>query len=347
MSTTVEAFITESDRLESTARQALSRETIKVSQLQAGKMLPLLIEPATSATDLIAWAKANLSQIHAWLNIHGGILFRGFNLSTTEEFESFIVAVSGSLLDYSYRSTPRTLVSGKIYTSTEYPAQQSIPLHNENSYARDWPMKIWFFSMRCATTGGETPIADSRRVYQGIPARIRDLFARKGVMYVRNYGSGLDLSWEEVFQTTNKSEVESYCQSFGLEFEWLPDDRLRTRQVCQAVAQHPGTGEMVWFNQAQLFHISRLKPEVREAMLTIFKEEDLPRNILYGDGAPIDPDDLDQICAVYDQEEIAFPWHQGDVLMLDNMLAAHARKPFSGERKVVVGMAEPYSETKP
>ena len=103
---------------------------------------------------------------------------------------------------------------------------------------------------------------------------------------------------------------------------------------------------MVWFNQAQLFHVSRLKPEVREAMLTIFKEEDLPRNILYGDGTQIDPDDLDQICAAYDQEEIMFPWHQGDVLMLDNMLVAHSRKPFTGERKVVVGMAEPYSETK-
>jgi alpha-ketoglutarate-dependent taurine dioxygenase len=346
MSTTVEAFISESERLDSSARQALTHEGISVGYLQAGQMLPLLIQPATSATDLIAWAKANLSQIQAWLNIHGGILFRGFNLGTTEAFESFIVAVSGNLLDYSYRSTPRSLVSGKIYTSTEYPAQQSIPLHNENSYARDWPMKIWFFSMRCATTGGETPIADSRRVYQRIPARIRELFERKGVMYVRNYGSGLDLSWEEVFQTTSKSEVESYCHSFGLDFEWLPEDRLRTRQVCQAVAKHPHTGEMVWFNQALLFHISRLKPEVREAMLTIFREEDLPRNILYGDGTQIDPADLDQISAVYDQEEIAFPWHQGDVLMLDNMLAAHARRPFSGERKVVVGMAEPYGEAK-
>ncbi|MEP6911126.1 MAG: TauD/TfdA family dioxygenase [bacterium] len=346
MSTTVEAFITESDRHESSARQALSCEAIRVSSLRKDSMLPLLIEPATSATDLIAWAKANLSEIKAWLNIHGGILFRGFNVTTTEEFERFIVAVSGNLLDYSYRSTPRSLVSGKIYTSTEYPAQQSIPLHNENCYARDWPMKIWFFSMQCARTGGETPIADSRRVYQRIPPRIRELFAQKGVMYVRNYGSGLDLSWEEVFQTTSKSEVESYCHSFGLDFEWLPEDRLRTRQVCQAVARHPHTGEMVWFNQAQLFHISRLKPEVREAMLTIFSEEDLPRNVLYGDGTQIDPNDLDQICAVYAQEEIAFPWHQGDVLMLDNMLAAHARKPFSGERKVVVGMAEPYSETK-
>ncbi|MDQ2922121.1 MAG: TauD/TfdA family dioxygenase [Acidobacteriota bacterium] len=346
MSTTVEALIAESDRSERSVRPALSHEAISVSYLQPGKTLPLLIEPVTKAIDLIAWAKTNLSQIQAWLNLHGGILFRGFNISTTEEFESFIVAISGSLLDYSYRSTPRSLVSGKIYTSTEYPAPQSIPLHNENSYARDWPMKISFFSLRCAATGGETPIADSRRVYQRIPARIRDLFARKGVMYVRNYGSGLDLSWEEVFQTTSKPEVESYCHSFGLDFEWLPEDHLRTRQVCQAIARHPHTGEMVWFNQAQLFHLSRLTPEIREAMLTIFEEDELPRNVYYGDGTQIDGDDLDQICAAYDHEKIVFPWQQGDVLLLDNMLAAHARNPFSGERKVVVGMAQPYSETK-
>ncbi|MDQ2920751.1 MAG: TauD/TfdA family dioxygenase, partial [Acidobacteriota bacterium] len=271
MSSMVEAFTTESERITSGAGRALSVEAISIRCLQAGKTLPLLIEPNTSATDLIAWAEDNRSAIEARLLRHGGILFRGFNLSTPEEFERFITTISGNLLDYSYRSTPRTLVSGKIYTSTEYPAQRSIPLHNENSYARDWPMKILFFSLRCAATGGETPIADSRLVYKRIPPRIRELFARKGVMYVRNYGSGMDLSWEEVFQTTSRSEVESYCDSSGIAFEWLGDDRLRTRQVCQAVAAHPHTGEMVWFNQALLFHLSRLKPEIREAMLTIFE----------------------------------------------------------------------------
>lgn len=347
MSSNVEAFITEREHIASVTPHSLSSEAISVSCMQAGRMLPLVIEPATSATDLIAWAEDNRSTIDASLLRYGGILFRGFNLCTPEQFESFITTVSGNLLDYSYRSTPRTLVSGKIYTSTEYPAQRSIPLHNENSYARDWPMKIFFFSLRCAETGGETPIADSRLVYQRIPARIRELFATKGVMYVRNYGSGMDLSWEEVFQTTSRLEVESYCHSSGIEFEWLTDDRLRTRQVCQAVAEHPQTGEMVWFNQAQLFHVSRLKPEVREAMLTIFAEDELPRNVYYGDGTGIDADDLDQICAAYDQETIAFPWHQGDVLMLDNMLAAHARNPFTGQRKVVVGMTQSYSERNP
>ncbi len=44
-----------------------------------------------------------------------------------------------------------------------------------------------------------------------------------------------------------------------------------------------------------------------------------------------------------DQQRIVFPWRTGDVLMLDNMLTAHARDPFEGPRKVVVAMAQSYT----
>lgn len=317
---------------------------VSSSSLQMGGALPCLIQPTSRTIDLAEWLESNREEFDKRLLTCGGILFRGFAIESVEHFEKLIETVSGRLLDYTYRSTPRTVVSGKIYTSTEYPPHQSIPLHNENSYTQNWPMKIWFFSRVCASVGGETPIADSRRVYRRIPHEVRERFATKGVMYVRNYGSGFDLPWQEVFQTNDRAEVENYCAAAGIQIEWLPDDRLRTRQVCQAVASHPAIGEMVWFNQAHLFHVSRLPAEVREAMATIFAEEDLPRNVYYSDGSAISSEDLDLICAAYEQEKVVFPWQAGDVLLLDNMLAAHARNPFTGKREVVVGMAEPYSE---
>ncbi len=251
---------------------SMSPLEVNLGFLRPNSPLPLVLRPATRGLDLIEWAKSNAGFIDRTLLQHGAILFRGFALAEVAEFERLIEAVSGPLLNYSYRSTPRSLVSGKIYSSTEYPAHQSIPLHNENSYSRSWPMKLWFFSMQVAKQGGATPIADSRKIFKAISPEICDCFVRKGLMYVRNYGVGLDLPWQEVFQTSSKAVVEDFCNKSDMEFEWLADDQLRTRQVCQVVERHPRTGEMVWFNQAHLFHVSRLPLEVREWLLLALGE---------------------------------------------------------------------------
>jgi alpha-ketoglutarate-dependent taurine dioxygenase len=315
-------------------------EQVRMSYLRPDSLLPLVISPATGSSNLIAWASRRREFIEARLLIDGAVLFRGFDLQTTEDFEQLIATVSGKLLDYSYASTPRTLVSGHIYTSTEYPAHQFIPLHNEHSYSRTWPMKLWFFSLQVAAAGGETPIADSRKIYQSLPRDIRDCCERKGLVYVRNYGTGLDLSWEDVFQTTDRREVENYCGRADIEFEWVGAEQLRTRQRCQVSARHPQTGELVWFNQAHLFHFSRLPAEAREFLSATFAEADLPRNVYFGDGSAIDPEMISEILRVYEAQSVAFPWAAGDVLLLDNMLTAHGRRPFSGQRKVVVGMSQ-------
>jgi alpha-ketoglutarate-dependent taurine dioxygenase len=293
---------------------------------------------------LTGWAGSNREFIETRLLSHGAILLRNFKPIGISEFEQLIESLYGRLLEYSYRSTPRTQVSGKIYTSTEYPARQFIPLHNEMSYSRSWPMRICFFCVKPAEHGGETPIADSRKVFERIPPTIRERFEQRGLLYVRNYGDGMDLSWENVFQTANKSEVEQYCREAGIEFEWANGNRLSTRQLCQAVATHPGTGEKVWFNQAHLFHVSSLQAEVADALLSTFDAKDLPRNVYYGDGSAIEGFVLDEIREIYRQQSVIFRWQQGDILMLDNMLAAHGRTPYTGSRKVLVGMAEPFAD---
>lgn len=324
--------------------QVSGSELVKLGRLDPAHALPTLIEPAVEGVDLAAWAGSHRELIEEHLTTAGGVLFRGFRVHDEMDLERLIEAVSGELLEYSYRSTPRTQVHGNIYTSTEYPADQHIPMHNEMAYTTAWPMKIFFLCALNAEEGGETPIADSRRIYERIPVEVRQRFAAHGVMYLRNYGGGLDLPWEEVFQTADRAQVEAFCAQRGISLEWFDDGRLRTRQVCQAVARHPRTGDTVWFNQAHLFHVTSLDPETRESLLADYGEEGVPRNTFFGDGSPIPPADLDAVRAVFEQELVVFPWRNGDLMVLDNMLAAHGRRPYRGPRRILVGMSETFSE---
>jgi hypothetical protein len=159
-------------------------------------------------------------------------------------------------------------------------------------------------------------------------------------MYVRNFIRGLDVSWQEFFHTSERAVVEAYCRRAALDCTWLDNDGLRTRQVCPAVARHPKTGEMVFFNQIQLHHSSCLEPAVRASLVSLFGEDRLPRQVYYGDGSPIADAVVTAIRDVYQQHAIYFPWQAMDILMVDNMLVAHGRQPFVGPRKIVVAMGE-------
>jgi len=318
-----------------------SEQLVEIFSLSPQESLPLVIEPIIPELDLIIWVKNKLDLIQKLLCQHGGIIFRNFSINSLEKFEQFIKVTSNQeLLSYQDGSSPRTLLTDNIYTSTDYPAEQSIFLHSELSYANTYPLKIYFHCIKPADKGGETPIADIRKVYYRLIQKTRDRFNKKQVMYVRNFGDGLGISWQKAFQTSNKKDVESYCQNNDIVMKWRNNDKLQTKQVRPAIVSHPQTKELVWFNHAAFFHISTLNPKIRKCLGSEFLESEFPYNTYYGDGSEIEPEVLAEIRAAYQQETVTFPWQAGDILMLDNMLTAHGRNPFVGSRQVVVGMAE-------
>jgi alpha-ketoglutarate-dependent taurine dioxygenase len=321
-------------------------DVIEAELLESGGPLPLVIKPKGEHVDVTAWAAGNREFVETQLVRHGGILFRGFDITTPVTFEQLCRAVSTQLLEYNERSSPRTEVSPNVYTSTDYPPDQSIFLHNENSYQRTFPRKIFFFCLTPAKTGGETPIADCRKVFQRISPHVREHFIEKGWMYVRNFGDGFGLPWQTVFQTESRDVVERECHRKGIKAEWKDDQRLRVSTVLPAVAKHPLTADLSWFNHATFFHVTTLDPVLREVLLEEFAEEDLPTNTYYGDGSRIESDVLEQLREAYRQETVSFPYEAGDVMLLDNMLTAHGRAPYSGPRKILVTMADAVNRDK-
>ncbi|OXJ26296.1 taurine catabolism dioxygenase TauD [Burkholderia sp. HI2714] len=312
-------------------------------RLLADGSSPWLLEPVSNRRDLAQAVKDNRAALESRLLEQGALLFRGFDVSSVGDFEAFAHAISVHQSDYVYRSTPRTSIGNGIFTATEYPPSETIALHCENAYQRSWPLSVAFCCLTPAATGGETPIADMREVSRRIGPRILDQFEVKQVRYVRHYRRHVDIPWETVFQTSDRSQVAAFCADNGIELEWLDDDTLRTAQVNQGVAYHPATRDRVFFNQAHLFHLSNLETSLARSIVSLFGEDRIPRNASYGDGSPFDPADLEQIRTAFRECAITFPWQRGDVLLVDNMRFAHGRNPFEGERKVVVSLLDPYA----
>jgi len=314
-------------------------EVVARGYLAPDQTLPLVITPAVPDVDLAEWSAAHAAEVEADLVAHGAILFRGFGIDTPEALERFANTLCKELFNENGEH-PRESVSGNVYTPVFYPQDQRLLWHNENSFNWRWPRKIFFACARPAEQGGETPLVDSRRVYRELPDEIRAPFEAKGVMYQRTYSAGLGLPWQTVFQTTDRAEVEQEAAETRVEIDWRDGDRLRTRGVRPAAIRHPQTGEPAWFNQGQHWHVGCLDPWTGKSMRELFSDDDLPRHLLYGDGSPIPDEHMQAILDVYARLEVVFPWQKGDVVLVDNVLVAHGRNPFRGERKILVALGD-------
>jgi len=296
---------------------------------------PVKVEALAPGMIAEEWIKKNFGLFESSLDKRGAILLRGFGIDSVQRFGTFMAGFDQPLLEYRQRSSPRFEVAKNVYHSTTYPADQSIKMHSENSYASEWAGRIVFCCIEPADVQGETPIADNRLVLDNLTSELREKFLRKGVRYVRNMSPGIGLQWQEVFQTQDRGAVEKECEAGGMAFEWGGEDRLSLSWTTPAMREHPRTGEMLWFNHGYFFNKYAL-PE--EALASFRSDEDLAFNTYFGDGTEISKDEIDAVGEAYRQATVVFPWRKGDVLYLDNMLMAHGRMPYEGNRKIIVSM---------
>jgi alpha-ketoglutarate-dependent taurine dioxygenase len=310
--------------------------------LDSGK-LPLLLEPESgnefSCDFLNQFLQTQPELIDEWLLRHGALLLRGFEVNSPGKFSAIASTLTGELKPYCGGDSPRHAVLENVYTSTEFPSHMEISLHNELTYSGWWPNRVVFWCKRPSATGGQTQIADARAVFREVDPAIRNQFVEKGVLYLRSYHNqgGAGKSWQHTFETDQRDVVEQFCLKSGMQIEWF-EWGLRTRTYGPGVYRHPVTGEMAWINQADQYHAAFNTPWADQFDPGDFDEDQYPFHACYGDGSPIDPDDLGEVRRAGSCHEVLFDWEAGDVLVLDNILTMHGRKPYSGEREILVAM---------
>jgi alpha-ketoglutarate-dependent taurine dioxygenase len=266
------------------------------------------------------------------------LIFRGFGIT-----EGTAMSVMDRLVPnraaYVHGNSPRTKAGSNVYTSTEYPAEFVISMHNELSYAHHWPQRLLFFCAVAPETGGATSVVDSALWLSSLDNEILEAY-RPGVRYSQNLhgGRGLGRSWQETFETDDRAEVERFLAGSGANWAWLKGGSLRVSQDRPSVLRHPVTDEEVWFNQSDQWHPAALGADAK-ALAQVVPADEMPQSVSFADGSPIPDSYVQQVRERGLGNAVNVDWRAGDVLIIDNVLVAHGRQPFTGPRRVLVAMS--------
>lgn len=313
-------------------------------------MFPYIIN-GEGIIDHDRWLSENMSQLENDFKEHGAILFRNFPIYNHAALRSFINQLTSErMLSYEGGTSPRDEVSEGIYSSTKMPFFLSIPLHSEMVYRKQFPENIFFYCEIPAIEGGETPIVDLRKVEKDLSSSLKDRIRSHGIIYYRllksdsafrRFLSKLNpmistATWQHVFNSQDKSSVQSYCELHGFSYEWLPDNSVILK------THLPGFYKDRWLNSLHFFQVhpkiwGRFLSTAFNFLRFISRGPDM--SATDGVGKKFSDQDIKEIVEAMEKHKVSFKWQKHDLLMLNNTITAHGRNPYLGKRKILVSMS--------
>lgn len=317
---------------------------------------PLIVTPldlrlGRDAGAVAAWFAFYRDRIELALAEYGAILFRDFAIHTTADFAATVEIYPAPPGGYSGGATPRNAISGRVFEATRTAANIRLMQHQEMAYLPRWPRKVAFWCNRASETGGETIMTSIRRFEPTIDGKLHAAVAERGLLYTRNFrGSGafpkvlesFHRTWQDAFYTDDPAIAERSLAEMGMASRWENDGSLTALYRSEGFVRHSVTGNRHWFNQlaSQTFTPLSIPDEWPAYAAHYGDGRPQPYDVRFGDGAKIPLDDVIALFPPMDAATVALPWRHGDLLMLDNVLTAHGRNPYTGHRDVQVALLE-------
>ena len=306
-----------------------------------GTTFPLILEcqdRSVSLKEASHWVQERADEFNEKAFQHGAILFRGFPLADADDFDAFIRACGYPNFKYeeSLSNAVRVVKTERVFTANEAPSDVTIYLHHEMAQTPIYPSKLFFFCENAADTGGATPLCRSDALFelmqQEIPQFAKDC-EEKGLQYTNvmpgfdDPNSGMGRSWQSTFRARTHDEAEGRMLELGYTWEWLDDSSLKAVTPVLPAVRDLGDGRKSFFNQL----IAAYKG---------WKDErnDPSKSIRHGDGSILDKEAVLKCAELAEQVTFDLPWQSGDVAIVDNYVAMHGRRSFTGTRKVLASL---------
>lgn len=321
---------------------------VRCHELEAGRP-PLFIEPMNGWSpdigQFVQWARGVKPILDELIIRYGGIVLRGFPTKETPDFAAFIDLFPAFEQGYAGGRAPRAVVSGRVMEATRLDASVRLVLHSEMAYLGVYPKRIAFFARLAATKGGETTVADARALTDRMDPMLAEKISRHGARMVRNFGpksDGLDASydhldkrgWNQSFYTDDPAEVERICAERDMKPVWNADGGLTVFNELQPFVVHPATGKRLFRSN---LHV---RPQVSDIAIDIElkKTQKYPSGPSLGNGECLTEAEVTHLNEICDAVTYAWPWRNGDVMVLDNLQVWHGRNPYEGPRDVQVAL---------
>lgn len=294
-----------------------------------------------SLSEAITWVREHQLELEIQLAKAGAILFRGFPMHDAQTFDEFSSAFNYPSFTYkeSLSNAVRINFTERVFTANEAPKDVEIYLHHEMAQTPVSPDKLFFFCKSAAEDGGATPLCRSDKLYEALKEASPDVakkFLDKGLKYTTHmpaeddHESGQGRSWKSTLSVESKEQAEHKLAELGYTWAWVSDGGLKAITPVLPAVRTLENGTQVFYNQLVAAYLGWRG--VRENPASA---------ITFGDDSHIATETLELVVKLSKQFTFDLPWQDGDMALIDNKMAMHGRRPFTGERKrqVLVALA--------
>lgn len=316
---------------------------IAEQQTWGDSVFPYVLLPGCgteSLDDATSYVSAHRDELLQLATQHGAVLLRDFPLASVDAFDAVVRALD--LPNFPYKKSLSNAVrvnrTERVFSANEAPPEVNIFFHHEMAQTPLYPEWIMFYCEIAAQTGGATPICRSDVLYEKLREACPEFIEAcesKGLKYSNVMPgeddplSGMGRSWGSTLGVETREAAEARLRDLNYSWEWLDDGALRATTPPLPAVMEVSPGRKTFFNQ----------------LIAAFSGWKDARNdpsgaIRHGDETPLDKAAVAKAIEIADAITFDVPWQSGDAVIIDNRIAMHARRTFTGKRKVVASLAQ-------